>query len=126
MKPDMIRIEHDPRLDAVCISWRDLERPFFKARVRPAAEIPLYLGSVCLGGEDQNRALILAAVLATRQGEPDWRQGAGIVVPMTGADQSIFDCMLKAVDLALREGLVDAGVADRARQEIRDMAAIRN
>jgi hypothetical protein len=125
MKPDMIRIEHDPRLDAVCISWRDLGTPFFKEKVRLTTQIPLYLGSVCLGNEDQKQALSVAAVLATRQGEPDRRLGAGIVVPPTGAEQqSIFDSMLKAVDLALREGLVDAGAADRARQEIRSMGAI--
>ncbi|MGA2661093.1 MAG: hypothetical protein ABSH34_26725 [Verrucomicrobiota bacterium] len=123
---DMIRIEHDPRLDAVCIFWRDLDRPFFHAQMRPVSAIPLYLGTVYLGGRDEHQATRVAAVLSTTQGEPDWRRGLGVVFCGTELDESVFNVMLKAIDLAVREGLVDTGAADQARREILDMSAIRN
>jgi len=123
---DMIRIEHDSRLDAVCILWRDLDRPFFHAQMRLVSAIPLYLGTVCLGGKDAHQATRVAAVLSTRQGEPDWRRGLGVVLYGTELEESVFDFMLKAIDLALREGLVDTGAADEARREVVNIRAIRN
>ena len=65
-------------------------------------------------------------MLATKQGEPDWCHGVGVVLRGTEVDSSVFDFMLKVLELARREGVLDANAASQARRDILDMAAIRN
>jgi hypothetical protein len=79
----MIRIQHDSKLDVVCVFWRDVERPFFRPKTRPILAIPLYLGTVFLSGGENQPVTRVAAVLATKQGEPDWRHGVGVVLRHT-------------------------------------------
>jgi hypothetical protein len=104
----------------------DLDRPFFDAQMRPVSAIPLYVGTVCLGGKGEHRATCVAAVLSTTLGEPDWRPGLGVVLYGTELGERALNSMLKAIDLTSREGLLDSGVADEARREVVNMWAIRN
>ena len=121
----MIRIEHDTKLDVVCIVWRDVKQLFFRAEHRRLSSILLFEGTTRLELADEDRAVPIAAVLATKDGKPDWHQGVGVVLNVTEAGQTTSDFLINVINLALREDLIDAHAADQARHEVLLITAIR-